>query len=94
MTDTTAPAPDAADLRGRPGAGALLVEQMGEAGQRREKRRDIRPLGRLLPYALRHRGHMAMAVFWLMMSTAASRLTARLSLSGRSGPGGTSSLVV
>ena len=72
MTDTTASAPDSADLRGRPGAGALLVEQMGEAGQRREKRRDIRPLARLLPYALRHRGHMAMAVFWLMMSTAAS----------------------
>ena len=35
MTDTTAPVPDAADLRGRPGAGALLMEQMGEAGRRR-----------------------------------------------------------
>ena len=34
MTDTTAPAPDAADLRGRPGAGALLAEQMNEAGER------------------------------------------------------------
>lgn len=72
MTDTTAPASESADLRGRPGAGALLVEQMGEAGQRRAKRRDIRPLARLLPYALRHRGHVAMAAFWLVMSTAAS----------------------
>ncbi|MFN3667737.1 MAG: ABC transporter transmembrane domain-containing protein [Brevundimonas sp.] len=71
MTDTTANA-DAADIRGRPGAGALLVEQMGEAGARRGKRRDIRPLGRLLPYALRHKGHMAMAALWLLLSTAAS----------------------
>ncbi|HEY0598884.1 ABC transporter transmembrane domain-containing protein [Brevundimonas sp.] len=72
MTDTTAPAPDAADLRGRPGAGALLAEQMSEAGQRRAKRRDIRPLARLLPYALRHKGHMAMAGVWLILSTTAS----------------------
>jgi len=71
MTDATATA-DAADIRGRPGAGAVLIEQLGEAGQRREKRRDIRPLGRLLPYALRHKGHMALAGVWLILSTAAS----------------------
>jgi ATP-binding cassette, subfamily B, bacterial len=71
MTDSAALTADA-DIRGRPGAGALLVEQMGEAGERRAKRRDIRPLGRLLPYALRHTGHMAMAVFWLLLSTSAS----------------------
>ena len=71
MTDVTATA-DAADIRGRPGAGAVLMEQLGDAGQRREKRRDIRPLGRLLPYALRHKGHLAMAAVWLILSTAAS----------------------
>ncbi|RZI98174.1 MAG: ATP-binding cassette domain-containing protein [Brevundimonas sp.] len=71
MTDATATA-DAADIRGRPGAGAILIEQMGDAGKRREKRRDIRPLGRLLPYALRHKGHMAMAGVWLILSTSAS----------------------
>ena len=71
MTDTQASAADS-DLRGRPGAGALLAEQMNEAGARREKRRDVRPLGRLLPYALRHKGHMAMAGLWLILSTAAS----------------------
>ncbi len=71
MTDATATA-DAADIRGRPGAGAVLIEQLGEAGQRREKRRDIRPLGRLLPYAMRHKGHLAMAALWLILSTAAS----------------------
>ncbi len=71
MTDVTATA-DAADIRGRPGAGAVLMEQLGDAGKRREKRRDIRPLGRLLPYALRHKAHLAMAAVWLIMSTAAS----------------------
>ncbi|MDQ3125432.1 MAG: ABC transporter transmembrane domain-containing protein [Pseudomonadota bacterium] len=71
MTDAPATA-DAADIRGRPGAGAVLMEQLGEAGQRREKRRDVRPLGRLLPYAMRHKGHMAMAGLWLILSTVAS----------------------
>ncbi len=72
MTDTNASATDTADLRGRPGAGALLAEQMSDAGERRARRRDIRPLARLLPYALRHKGHMAMASVWLILSTSAS----------------------
>jgi len=73
MTDPTAHSDAAAsDIRGRPGAGALLAEQMGEAGERRERRRDVRPLGRLLPYAMRHKGHVAMAGVWLILSTAAS----------------------
>ncbi|HST92965.1 MAG TPA: ABC transporter transmembrane domain-containing protein, partial [Brevundimonas sp.] len=73
MTDaSSAASAAAADIRGRPGAGAVLMEQIGEAGERRAKRRDIRPLGRLLPYALRHKGHMGMAALWLVLSTAAS----------------------
>lgn len=72
MTDATATATDSADIRGRPGAGAQLAEQMGEAGERRARRRDVRPLGRLLPYAMRHKGHVSMAGFWLILSTAAS----------------------
>jgi len=72
MTDATPHADTAADIRGRPGAGAQLVEQMGEAGARRERRRDVRPLGRLVPYAMRHKAHAAMAGVWLILSTAAS----------------------
>ena len=72
MTDATSHADATADIRGRPGAGARLVEQMGEAGARRERRRDVRPLGRLFPYAMRHKGHVAMAGVWLILSTAAS----------------------
>ncbi len=56
----------------RPGAGALLVEQLGEAGQRRAKRKDVRPLGRLLPYLMQHKVDAGIVVFWLLLSTAAS----------------------
>jgi ATP-binding cassette subfamily B protein len=72
MTDATANPDAAADIRGRPGAGAQLAEQMGEAGERRARRRDVRPLGRLFPYAMRHKGHVAMAGVWLILSTSAS----------------------
>ena len=68
----TAPATDGAIATGRPGAGALLMEQMGEAAGKREKRRDIRPLGRLLPYLLQHKLNAAFAMVWLLLSTAAS----------------------
>ena len=71
-TTPTPPAPGTESVAGRPGAGALLIEQMGEAGGKREKRRDVRPLGRLLPYLLQHRMDALIAVFWLLMSTAAS----------------------
>ncbi|WP_313444584.1 ABC transporter transmembrane domain-containing protein [Brevundimonas sp.] len=79
MTDqAAASAPSAnrasgmASLEGRPSAGALLADQMSEAGAKRAKRRDIRPLARLVPFAMRHKGHALMAVFWLLLSTAAS----------------------
>lgn len=57
---------------GRPGAGAQLVEQMGEAGDRRARRKDVRPLGRLLPYLGQHRITAVLALVWLLLSTAAS----------------------
>jgi len=71
MTDLSPPAVSP-QANGRPGAGALLVEQMGEAGERRAKRKDVRPLGRLLPYLMQHKLDALFAVFWLLMSTAAS----------------------
>lgn len=71
MTDL-APTATPADVQGRPGAGALLAEQMGEAGSRRQKRKDVRPLGRLLPYLGRHKLDALFALFWLLLSTAAS----------------------
>ncbi|MFA4939807.1 ABC transporter transmembrane domain-containing protein [Brevundimonas sp.] len=79
MTDHTAASAHSANrasgvatVEGRPSAGALLADQMSEAGAKRAKRRDIRPLARLIPFAMRHKGHALMAVFWLLLSTAAS----------------------
>jgi ATP-binding cassette subfamily B protein len=71
MTDVS-PTATPTDVQGRPGAGALLVEQLGEAGSRRQKRKDVRPLGQLLPYMGRHKLDALFALFWLLISTAAS----------------------
>ena len=76
MTDTPPTSPASADLdaeaTGRPGAGAQLSERLSEAGERRAKRRDVRPLGRLFPYLARHKLTAVFAVLWLLLSTAAS----------------------
>jgi len=69
---TVSPPPEAPSLSDRPGAGALLIEQMGEAGERRARRKDIRPLGRLLPYLMQHKLDALIALVWLLLSTAAS----------------------
>lgn len=57
---------------GRPGAGALLAEQMNEASGKRAKSRSIKPLSRLLPYLMKHRLNALLAAFWLIASTGAS----------------------
>ena len=72
MTETFAAPTDSTDLRARPGAGAQLSEQISEAAGRRARSRNVRPLLRLLPYAMRHKGHLVVASLWLLVSTAAS----------------------
>jgi len=57
---------------GRPGAGAVLAEQMDEAGGKRAKSRNIRPLGRLLPFLGRHKLDAGISALWLIGSTIAS----------------------
>ena len=71
MTDPAAPS-NTSEPYGRPGAGAVLAEQMEEASGKRERRRDIRPLARLWPFLMRHRADALIAGFWLLVSTAAS----------------------
>ena len=63
------PAPS---LSERPSGGAVLVEQMAEAAGRREKGRDLRPLGRLWPFALRHKADLLLALLFLILATVAS----------------------
>ncbi|HEY1072918.1 ABC transporter transmembrane domain-containing protein [Brevundimonas sp.] len=73
MTQVSSPsASQDAAARGRPGAGALLAEQMEEAGGKRAKTRNIKPLAQLLPFMMRHRLDAAIAGLWLIGSTVAS----------------------
>ena len=62
----------APDLRDRPGEGETLTGRLTEDGEKRARRRDIRPLARLLPFALKHKVDLAIALFWLLASSAAS----------------------
>ena len=69
MTETPATDPVA---DGRPGAGAALATSMSEAGAKRARSRNVRTLGRLLPFVRAHWGHAAAASFFLLFSTAAT----------------------
>ncbi|NQE63865.1 Homodimeric efflux ABC transporter, ATP-binding/permease protein [Caulobacter sp. RHG1] len=57
---------------GRPGAGAALAQGMAEAGAKRERRKDIRPLLHLLPFIKAHKGDGLAAGFFLLFSTGAT----------------------
>ena len=72
MTDLPPQPSEEPAAPGRPGAGAILADQLDRAADRREKRRDIRPLRRLLPHLWRHRGDGFMAAVFLLFSTAST----------------------
>jgi ATP-binding cassette subfamily B protein len=63
---------DTPQVEGRPGAGAVLAAQMREAAGKRDKRRDLKPLARLVPYFARRGGDVFLALFFLMCSTSAT----------------------
>lgn len=58
--------------QGRPGRGEILADKLSEAGGRRGKSRDIRPLKRLLPYLWKHRAEGFLASVFLLFSTGAT----------------------
>lgn len=64
--------PTESAVQGRPGAGALLAEQIGEAAGKRGRSRNVKPLGRLLPYLAAHKGHALLSALFLVGSTVAS----------------------
>jgi len=69
MTDIAASDPVA---DGRPGAGAELAAGIAEAAAKRPRSRNVRTLGRLLPFVRTHWGYAAAAGFFLLFSTAAT----------------------
>ncbi len=70
VTDSTTAQPQEAE--GRPSSGAALAAQIREAAGKREKRRDLKPLRRLLPFLLAHKGDLFLALFFLLFSTGAT----------------------
>jgi ATP-binding cassette, subfamily B, bacterial len=65
---------------GRPSAGAVLAESLAQSAERRERRRDLRPLTALLPYVRAHRADAIFAALFLLVSTSA---TLAISFAGR-----------
>ncbi|HEX4180319.1 MAG TPA: ATP-binding cassette domain-containing protein [Caulobacteraceae bacterium] len=63
---------DSATPAGRPSAGAVLADSLAQSAQRRERRRDLRPLGALWPIVRAHSGDAVPAVIFLLISTSAS----------------------
>jgi ATP-binding cassette subfamily B protein len=74
---------------GRPGAGEVLAAQMDAAAERRERRRDLRPLAALWPFLRAHWKDAAASAFFLLFSTGATLgLTQSLRLMADQGIGG------
>jgi ATP-binding cassette subfamily B protein len=61
-----------AEAMGRPGAGALLADQLAQAADKRPGRRDLKPLRGLWPPVKDHVGDAIMALVFLLCSTAAT----------------------
>ena len=57
-----------AEADGRPSAGAALAQQIAEAARTRGRRRDLKPLRALLPYGLKHKADVALAIFFLLFA--------------------------
>jgi ATP-binding cassette subfamily B protein len=64
--DAAAAAPIEAE--GRPSAGAVLAQEIAAARAAREGRRDLKPLRRLMPYMLRYKGDLFLALFFLLFA--------------------------
>lgn len=62
----------AASTDGRPTEGAALASQIAEAVNRRPRRKDIRPLGHILPFIVAHKANGFAALFFLLLSTAST----------------------
>ncbi len=57
---------------GRPSAGAALVQELGEAAERRPRSRNVKALGRLFPFIRSHLGDAAAAGLFLTTAAAST----------------------
>jgi len=61
-----------ASTDGRPTEGAALASQIAEAVNKRPRRKDLRPLGHILPFIVAHKANAFAALFFLLLSTAST----------------------
>ena len=61
-----------AEVAGRPGAGAVLADQLAQSAEKRPGRRDLKPLRGLWPPVKNHFGDAILALIFLLCSTAAT----------------------
>ncbi len=69
MASTPSPA---ASTDGRPSEGAALASQIAEAVNKRPRRKDLKPLGHILPFIVAHKANAFAALFFLLLSTAST----------------------
>lgn len=62
----------AASTDGRPSEGAALASQIAEAVNKRPRRKDLKPLGHILPFIVAHKANAFAALFFLLLSTAST----------------------
>jgi ATP-binding cassette subfamily B protein len=61
-----------ASTEGRPTEGAALASQIAEAVNKRSRRKDLKPLGHILPFVVAHKANAFAALFFLLLSTAST----------------------
>jgi ATP-binding cassette subfamily B protein len=61
-----------ASTDGRPTEGAALASQIAEAVNKRPRRKDLKPLGHILPFIVAHKANAFAALFFLLLSTAST----------------------
>ncbi|HEY1929931.1 MAG TPA: ABC transporter transmembrane domain-containing protein [Caulobacteraceae bacterium] len=66
MTNTAA---NRASTAGRPSLGALMREEFAVDAFRRERRRDLKPLGRLLPFVWKHPVDAVLGALFMLVSS-------------------------
>jgi ATP-binding cassette subfamily B protein len=62
----------AASTDGRPTEGAALASQISDAVNKRPRRKDLKPLGHILPFIVAHKANAFAALFFLLLSTAST----------------------
>ncbi len=65
-------AAETTSMEGRPSPGALLLESIAQSSERRPRQRNLGPLRALWPHVKDHAADAALALVFLLISTAST----------------------